>query len=329
MLFMHGGWVRTGTTSLQAALVANREDLAAAGIVYPDRWRLGGRNDNHHGLIELLERGDEPCEFERFRDELRAIAGSGSVLLSAESLTYFLAGAKRETLLSLLAALRGDMPVHVIWTLRNLVDIVTSLYLRQILTLRKSPPTPAEFLRDVTADRDWPGESFAGLRRLEAGVERTTYLGYERGGSHSRELLRVVGVPSEVRVPIEEGLAAEPRLNARLTHKQAVAILRRDQISARLGTAVDRAELADLFYRGEFRFDDDAPCGLFESGALRDLHRRALDAARDTGFAPYLDLFAQDEIDCPAPVEIDADVLGDDDLSRLAAHLDRRAVSQT
>jgi hypothetical protein len=320
MLFMHGGWVRTGTSSLQAALVAYRDDLASAGIVYPDRWRLPER-DNHHGVIELLQREDEDAkpELERFLSQLGSLS-DGAVLLSAESLTYWLAGDNRDALLNLVAAARETMPVTCIWTLRNIVDVASSLYLRQLL-IRRQLPSPREVMRGLTDEASWVKDTFAGHRRLEGALDNTVYLKYKRDGSHSYELLRVVGVPPTVSTSFKERLNHGPRLNARLSHKGAVAMLHRDEISARAGFAIGRAELANLFYGGEFRFDEDSPCALFDDDAIEELHRHALSAARKSGFATYLEFFEDDELERSTPVDIDPDVLNDEDLSRLAVGL--------
>lgn len=48
MLYLHCGWPRTGTTSLQAALFEHKDELAAGGTVYPDRWR-SPIGFTHHG----------------------------------------------------------------------------------------------------------------------------------------------------------------------------------------------------------------------------------------------------------------------------------------
>lgn len=54
---LHIGWHKTGTTSLQRWLSANRSLLASHGVFYP----LSGWNgrDAHHPLAEMIEQGDE------------------------------------------------------------------------------------------------------------------------------------------------------------------------------------------------------------------------------------------------------------------------------
>lgn len=323
MLFMHCGWVRTGTSSLQAALVAHREELATAGVNYPDRWQLEG-SDNHQGFIELLK-GENGRK--QLRRQLVEVSSSNdTVLLSAESLTYWLTGDNRSTLLSFLTTTRERLPVTCIWTLRNLVEVVNSMYLRHILSQHRQPRPADEFVRAFAARDGWPADQFTGQRRLEAGVDDTVYLRYATDGSHNRALLQTAGVPSRVSTSIERQLEEEPRLNARLSHKGAVVVLHRDQVSARLGFEIDKAVLTKAIYRGELKFHDDGPCRLFAGEAIAELHRRALSAARDSDFAPYLEFFGSDEPDTSPPVELDPDLLDENDLDRLAACLDKGPV---
>ena len=327
MLFMHCGWVRTGTTSLQAALVAHQGELSTAGIVYPDRWRRDG-NDNHHGIVELLESspGEAKAELRRFQHELGSLAG-GTVLVSCEDLTYWAVDGKRATLLGVLAAARGTMPVTCIWTLRNVVETVKSLYHRQMLIQRPVPPPPTEVIGRLLARPDWPEAMFAGLYRLESAVDDTVYLNYTCHGSHSRELLRIVGVTPPLSTSIDRWLNKKPPLNARLSHKAAVTILHRDKVSARAGFEMTKTDLADLFYRGEFKFEDDRRCDLFDYQEAMDLHEKALSAARDCGFLPYLQFFENDEPEIPGQADIDPDVLTDEDLDRLVACLQHAQVA--
>ncbi len=56
---LHIGQQKTGTTSIQTALVADRPRLAERGILYPDtghaRGRNGGLRPSHNALVHLLE----------------------------------------------------------------------------------------------------------------------------------------------------------------------------------------------------------------------------------------------------------------------------------
>ena len=317
MLYLHCGWLRTGTTSLQAAILAHREELAAAGIVYPDWWRPGGITD-HHGLVDTLHKSDEEAgrDLALFESRLRTLRGR-TVMISSESLTYEVIDERRAALLSLLAAAEAAMEMTRVWTLRNFADTLKSIYHRFTLTGNR-PPSPEEFLERVTGSgKNWPEDMFSGLRALERVPGETVYLKYERDGSHSRELLRVMRFPPELRASIEERMARGPRMNPRLTQKGAVAIIHRDEISARAGFAIDKRALLHLFRRGEFRFEDDRTCNLFDEAATTFVHEQARTAARATGFSPYLEFFGDGEPEMSPPTAIDPDLLDDHDLDRL------------
>lgn len=318
MLYVHGGLVRTGTTSLQTALVAHEADLAATGILYPERWRLPG-GVNHHRVIELLSSGDPERARQGFRNDLEMLSSS-AVLISSESLSYKLAGPSRDSVLRLLGEARQALPVTTIWTLRNLVDVLGSLYLRQIIVNHTDPPPPNRFLRESTAFPRWPETSFLGLRTIAERFD-TVLLRYERDGAHQAELLKAIGTPPALVASIVGQMQREPRLNVRLSHKGAVAILNAERISARAGVSLDRQGLGRLFFRDEFRFEDDGPCRLFDPAIERELHERALAAARRCGFRPYVDFFAEDQLDGGAPASTDPEVLSDGDLERLAEAL--------
>jgi hypothetical protein len=181
------------------------------------------------------------------------------------------------------------------------------------------PLDPAAVTRRLLSDPDWPVELFAGLRRLEAPIPSTSYLKYERDGSHNGELLRAMGFPPALCRSIEERIRARPRQNERLTQKGATAVLHLDEISTRIGQPIERAELVDLLHHGELRFGNDRPCNLFEEAASEQLHEQALAAAVAAGFPLYVELFRDTEPELSPPVAIDPDVLDDEDLDRILA----------
>src|SRR6187397_106104 len=122
MLYLHCGWLRTGTTSLQAAIIAHRDALAAAAYVYPDRWRTAPVTD-HHGLIEMMEKDGEEArqEWDLFQRQLYSLS-ERTTILSSESLTHWLAKDKTESLLRLVQTIQTTMPLAILWTLRNVAD---------------------------------------------------------------------------------------------------------------------------------------------------------------------------------------------------------------
>lgn len=168
MLSIHCGLRRTGTTSLQAVLARNQADLVSAGIVYPDRWRHG-RSDAHHGLRELLERSTRPDETVRdFQAYLRANS-TRTVLLSSESLATWLSDARRPALMRFLQAARDVTPVTCIWTLRSVDEILTSLYLHNVL-FGYQLPEPGQYFREGAGR---VREAVNGLRELATALDPT------------------------------------------------------------------------------------------------------------------------------------------------------------
>jgi hypothetical protein len=321
MLYLHCGWPRTGTTTLQTILDERRELLAAAGVEYPARWQSfwGARDRAHNGIFRRL-RVDRrfPAEFARF---LEARTSPG-VLVSAEALTELLPWAEdRDALMRLLAAAREVMPVTCVWTLRRFDLFRCSLYL--VLTSLGHPvPSPTEFLDDVP-----PRALFERMLEVEASVDASAYVKYESGGEHNAELLRAFGLPAETVAELELELASAPRLNPSIGHKQAVALLNLEAISRRAGVAVEKRALRSAFEEG-FQFDGDFACAVVDDCTKRDLRERALEDAGALGFAPYLEFFGAEEREprmpvpaAPVPVPLVPDVVDDEDLARLRDRL--------
>lgn len=322
MLYLHCGWVRTGTTSLQSAIIGCRDELAAADIVYPDEWRHPGATD-HHGLVDILH-SEEPkrrLEVERFQDQLRALPAS-TVMLSSESLSHTVGEDRRAALLNLLSAARAVMPITQTWTLRNFSDAVRSVYHRFALS-REAAPSPADYMRRImTVPRTWPEEMFRGMRMLQDLADDTVYLKYRPDGSHSRNMLDVMRVPAKPRGAIERQMDERPRLNTRLTHKGAVAVQHIGEVEHRTGISIERERLVSLLIHGQLRFEGDHPCNLFDEDTVISLHEHALAAARCAGFSAYSEFFENEGPEASDMDTLDADVLTDRDLDYLAARLE-------
>jgi hypothetical protein len=317
MLHLHFGWPRTGTTSLQAGLFEHRRDLAGAGVVYPERWMAAG-NPTHHGLSELIgasrRSGRELDELVGF---LEAHSGD-DVLFSAEIVAAQLRSAKgHEDLLFFLAAVQEVTPTRCHWVLRRLDEGLVSLYLWQ-LAAGVPLPRPAAHFEEI---EDFE-PLFAGMRLVEEAVGgEAFYVEYRSDGAHARELLRGFGIPDDLAEAIYRELERRPRLNARLSHKQAAVLLNVEALAERLGSPVDERALRKAFRRGECRFDEDRPCELVDSQTRARVHERALAAAREQGFRPYLELFGDAAVAPSSPPSLGAEALTDGDLSRLAAAL--------
>lgn len=276
-------------------------------MVYAEQWRPVAQSLPGPRAEAVID------ECTRFLDE----HADEDVLCSNELFTSLLwTEERREAFVALLAAAGEIMPVTCIWTLRRVDDLVVSYYLWTLS--RRDPSLPVRQLTEFPRVE----ASITGSRALEcAGVGRSVYVKYEAGGGHNAELLEACGLPAELVVAIEGELAGT-RHNAAPSHKQAVALLNPEALSARSGVSLDRPELREAFARGGFQFENDGPCALVDETVRRVLRERAMTAARDCGFAPYIRLFGDAEFaDSPQPVNMSADDLDDEDLAQLLNHL--------
>jgi hypothetical protein len=316
MLYLHCGWPRTGTTSLQTALFEHRRELAEAGIVYPEMW-LSHEGPTHHGLFQLLRASLHSAvplkEFRTFLDR----HSDRDVLFSAEVITTWLVVAKKpERLLDLLGTAREVMQTRSIWTLRRVDDELQSSYLRRLAYGVKLEPPDQHFARIGDL-----GEFFARIVRVGEATTGVAYVKYNSGGTYNDELLWAFGIPVNAQYAIREQLLSSRRLNSSLTHKQAVVLRDLDTLSARAGVELDWVGLRDAFLDGDLGFEDDRRCELLGAEARWALHEGALASARAQGFTPYVDFFAHSEVEAPKPVSLDPDQITDRDLERLVNHL--------
>lgn len=319
MIYLHCGWPKTGTTSLQAALAKHRDLLAAAGICYPRRIAQRER-DAHHDVVEALTsslagRGaalDELFELlARYRDE--------NLVLSSEFVTMWLMGPDEKCDLFLRFIQRAQQlaPVACSWTLRRFDDLIHSGYVHQLADAPQAPPLPTQF-----ADGARQARLFSAMCKIEVALKGgSTYVKYDPDGRHNAELMRSFGLPDRIVATVERELRSARRLNVSRTRKQLAAVVNADRLSASSGAPLDRRAMLKAFDRGEFRFDDDGPCELLGRDGRQTIRRLALKIAGERGFAPYVDFFEGDEPEgCPAPAGLDPDVMSDPDLARLAAH---------
>jgi hypothetical protein len=309
MLYVHCGLHRTATTSFQAVLSARQNELAAAGVIYPDRWRLDD-GDAHHGLIELLRSSpNRDAEIADFHDYVAARADK-TILLSSEQLTVWLDEPRRAALLDLLLAARSAMPVTCVWTLRSFDRTFASLNLRQMM-----------FGFKITSADEYSGAlegAIVGMRLVEDALgTESVYVRYDSGGAHCAEILDRCGVPEVVGRPIMEDLRRRPHVNSSMSRKKAAAVLHIDAVSARAGVPIDRQDLAALFHAGEFRFEDDEPCEVVEKETRRSLHEEALRASRKHGLSPYIDFYEDLEIRGGSPQPLEPSLLTDGDVEHL------------
>jgi hypothetical protein len=316
MLYVHCGWPGTGTTGLQLALYANRDRLGAAGVVYPDRWQAK-KPASHHGLYQLVS--GTPDSRARLDDFRRFFAeADGDVLLSAEGITNWLQSSEmREGFLELLAVAGESMPTRCVWTLRRFDAMLESMYL-VALRLGRQSRTPTAYFSDLRLD-DF---LFEAMRAVEdTPGNQAVYVEYDPAGSHNRELLRAFGIPDQVVSALGDEMDHTARRNVGLTHKQAVVLANLAEISARLGMDLSASDLRAAFDRGGLAFDDDRRCELVTEELKKEVHERALAAAREHRISAYLEFFADAEVHASAHAGLGVEAITDDDLERLLAHL--------
>lgn len=314
MLYLHCGWPRTGTSSLQFTLAGNRRRLVSVGLVYPDGWNPRGL-PAHHGLTELLSGSFESDGAFEGLVRFLSVHVDEDVLLSAESLTnWLLSRQKQEALLALLAAVREAMPTRCVWTLRRLDDLRHSLYLLR-LARDGDTPGPDEHFASLPA----PDLFFEGMRRVEDAVDDVAYVEYHADGAHNYELLRAFDMPEPLVTSLGREIERGNRLNMCLSRKQVAVLLNVERLSARLRAPLDPSSLRAAFHRGELNFDADGPCEVIGEEARRELRVQAVDAARAQRVDPYVAFFgavnARSDVAPPPRLE----ELTDSDLQQLAA----------
>jgi hypothetical protein len=267
MLYVHCGLPRTGTSSFQAVLSGHRDQLAEAGVVYPDGWRLRN-SDAHYGLADLLDpvAAEGKVTIEGFVEYLRANAG-GKVLMSNEALSNWLPAERRDHLIDLLSAARQATGVTCLWTLRRADRWATSMYLHLVDTGRPVSPPDEYFLGWASGVAD----IFEGLRAVEDALGGgTIYSRYEDSGAHYGEMLAAVGVPDPTRAEVEVALRDGPRRNRGLGRSPS-------------------AEPAGVG-------NGSTPGDLVEVEVRRAVHAAALEAAQEVGFGVYAEFFAAEDV---------------------------------
>jgi|GEM_PF-3361948 len=313
MIFLHCGWPKTGTTSLQSALVRNQGRLAAAGAVYPERWRRSNGDHWFEGMLEAYRQSSDPGpELKRF---LGAMDGE-SIILSSENLTVWTLGQRKpDAFMRFIADLGKVTPVRCVWTLRRADEMAHSLY-RQ-MSFEGANRFPPDFL-----DRLDLREVFENMRKIEAAVNGDViYLRYEPDGRHNANLLRACDLSEEIVGAIERELDDDPRLNPSVTQKGLASVLGIEQISARAGVTLELKALRRAIREG-FEFDNDSACTIAGSKSRRALHERTLDAARALGFDPYVRFFGDETVsDAAQPVSLDPAILTEADIAKLIAYL--------
>lgn len=313
MIYFHCGLPKTGTSSLQGALVRFEDKLADVGILYPREWRrsVDGSHNDLDGVLTASRGSRAPvAEFRRILDQHAA----RDVLISSESLFLWLEpDARRELLLRLFAAAEEVAPVRCIWTLRRFDDVICSWY-RQLKLLGIEVRPADQFLSRIKPNP-------AGFQHVEEVVTEARYVKYDSAGGHTVALLHQLGIPPDLATVIESDIQTNSRRLVSLTHKQAVAVLCAEELSARSGLELERSALLDVFRQAGFRFDEDRPWQPADDSIRLSLHREMLGSSLQVGFAPYPRFFGEEIFGNAFATPLSPDVLSDQDLDRLMDHI--------
>ena len=153
-LILHVGFHKSGTSALQESFAAQRGELAAAGVLYPNIGRKA-----HHRIAWALTqkpwgwkaRGGETTPFRHFSKMVGLVNRSGSekILLSSE----FFAELTPDQIQKIAGAIKGR-EVKILFTLRPLVKLLASSY-QQYLKYG----TKADYVEWLHSVLDEPGIS--------------------------------------------------------------------------------------------------------------------------------------------------------------------------
>lgn len=153
-LILHVGFHKSGTSALQESFAAQREELAAAGVLYPNIGRKA-----HHRIAWALTqkpwgwkaRGGETTPFKHFSKMVKLINRSSAekILLSSE----FFSELTPDQIQKIAATIKGR-EVKILFTLRPLVKLIASSY-QQYLKYG----TKADYVEWLHSVLDEPGVS--------------------------------------------------------------------------------------------------------------------------------------------------------------------------
>jgi hypothetical protein len=327
LLYLHCGWPRTGTTSLQRALHESRAELAQAGILYPERWQTAAEENDfgHHGLVDFLT---ENSDTEQAISDFYRYLGSRQhpVLLSTESISNWLERKRLPALMRWLGLVRGVTNLRCLWTLRRMDELFASIYLHE---LRGGlDQQPQEYFRN-RLEIGWIEEIVYGMAQLRGSSNwATVCTAYQPDGKHLGQLLSAVAVPETLRNRILKLVKQGPRWGVRLTHKAALTLLHRDALSKRAGVEISWTAVVEALRDGELVFNHDSQLEVVDPAIRRQVHCDALDACRKHYFQPYIDFYENDETpDMPAS-SMEVDVLTEDDIESISAAVEPTAATR-
>ncbi len=195
MLYLHIGFHKAGSTTLQTFLRDNAAALAAAGVVYPE---IGREPDAiaHHALAKGLKRRREPPpELEALWRELAALAKrEPKVLVSSEGLEPADPAPLGDWL--------DGAPVKVIAYVRDLPSRLVSIYAQSTKRGQGALDFDAFVARELILDRTYTAPKLRAWAKL-AGPEnvriRSVDPGCLEGGEVIPDFLDALGLGADAR----------------------------------------------------------------------------------------------------------------------------------
>lgn len=132
-LTLHAGTSKTGTSTIQATLSANRDWLQARGVVYPDQ----SGQAHHHDFARAVS--EDEASAKCFVDDALVAAAEGRVIVSSEIMYLRVVGGlayssgdaywgRREAYLDALDRVTAGVPRTVVVVLRRPDEFAESLY---------------------------------------------------------------------------------------------------------------------------------------------------------------------------------------------------------
>lgn len=155
---MHAGSTKTGSTSIQNYLDANREKLAKNGYLFPETGFTRRdpydveRTAGHKSFFDCVLKGDDSAfiaECKRFYNDLNSVE-EGCIILSAEELFH----SGRTGLVRALSSYLEGVELELVFVLRNPLDWLLSRY-RDLISGGWAAETRSfdTFVRDAVSDQ--------------------------------------------------------------------------------------------------------------------------------------------------------------------------------
>ena len=151
-VFIHIGAPKTGTTYLQKVLAQNRDEMEAAGVLYP---RVGPRGAPQRGLVGAQDASRTPTRVQRSpttgtRLVQESLDWTGDTVVISSELFCF---SRRRKIAEIVSAFVG-VEVHIIYTARDLMRQVPAVWQEQVKN--REVMGYQDFLVDVLGGRRSP-----------------------------------------------------------------------------------------------------------------------------------------------------------------------------